>query len=360
MKRIYFFAWILTAVLLSCASKKRLFTAHYDEYLVGCEYFAGWQEKGTKANYPGYPERIPLNGEYITPEVMTKDIDVAASHGVDFFAILWYPNKYAQNPIVEDVNKAVDWFAASPSAHKMKFMLEITNHHPFLVKTIEEWAEVAAMCAEKMKHPSYLKIDGRPVLKIHGGGAFIADLNHDVEEANRILARIREVITAAGIEEPIIAIGLTQAVRVTDAQRLKLLDIDLSMQYADFPNLPYSDTDYPYSDLLSASKKARLARVDDSVPFVPFIAVGWNPRPLKSKSPSFAFPTREEWKASLEDMKADLDAYPRLGFPRKDGTYQKAFTIYAWNEYGEGGILSPSQGDGTMKLEVIQEIFGNR
>jgi len=48
-----------------------------------------------------------------------------------------------------------------------------------------------------------------------------------------------------------------------------------------------------------------------------------------------------------------------LGFPRKDGTTQKAFTIYAWNEYGEGGILAPTVGDQYMKLEVIKEVFGS-
>lgn len=33
------------------------------------------------------------------------------------------------------------------------------------------------------------------------------------------------------------------------------------------------------------------------------------------------------------------------------------FTIYAWNEYGEGGIVAPTQGDQAMKLEVIREVF---
>jgi hypothetical protein len=39
-------------------------------------------------------------------------------------------------------------------------------------------------------------------------------------------------------------------------------------------------------------------------------------------------------------------------------TTQKAFTIYAWNEFGEGGIVAPTQGSGTMMLEAINEVFG--
>jgi len=39
---------------------------------------------------------------------------------------------------------------------------------------------------------------------------------------------------------------------------------------------------------------------------------------------------------------------------------QKAFTIYAWNEFGEGGFVAPTAGDKYMKLEAIQEVFRSR
>lgn len=29
-----------------------------------------------------------------------------------------------------------------------------------------------------------------------------------------------------------------------------------------------------------------------------------------------------------------------------------------WNEYGEGGIVSPTRGEGWMKLEAIEAVFG--
>lgn len=57
-------------------------------------------------------------------------------------------------------------------------------------------------------------------------------------------------------------------------------------------------------------------------------------------------------------MDADLRASTRLGIPRRDGTVARAFTIYARNEFGEGGIVAPTQGEGMMKLEGIAEVFG--
>ena len=72
----------------------------------------------------------------------------------------------------------------------------------------------------------------------------------------------------------------------------------------------------------------------------------------------FAFPTEEEWTEALRDMRADLDRIGTLGLPLPGGGRQKAFTIYAWNEFGEGGIVAPTRGDGYMKLESIGTVFG--
>jgi len=31
--------------------------------------------------------------------------------------------------------------------------------------------------------------------------------------------------------------------------------------------------------------------------------------------------------------------------------------IYAWNEFGEGGITAPTRGEKQMKLEAVREVF---
>jgi hypothetical protein len=57
-------------------------------------------------------------------------------------------------------------------------------------------------------------------------------------------------------------------------------------------------------------------------------------------------------------MQDDFERYPSLGLPLPDGGTQKAFTIYAWNEFGEGGFVAPTAADKAMKLEVIRDVFG--
>lgn len=366
MKRTAIFVLIL-AVMASCASRQ---APSADEYLVGCEYFAGWWD-GPESKWggpdkapadqrvdwrPQYPDRIPLNGLYNSQEVMDKDILSASEYGVDFFSILWYPNAQAEYG-VELINQALDWFTASPNADKMKFMIEITNHRPFIVETDEEWQEMAVMCANKMKHPSYLRIDGRPVLKIHGGGAFLGDLGGDVAKANRVLGNLRKTISEQGAGDVLIAVGITEDGKVKNSS-LGKLNIDCTMMYADPTSLPQRDQDYPFNDLTAAAKHNMLARTDDSLPFVPYVMCGWNPKPWGDSRCNFAMPTRQEWKEALTMIKEGLDNSANLGFPRKDGTLQKAFTIYAWNEFGEGGFLAPTTGTGTMKLEEVLEVFG--
>jgi hypothetical protein len=58
----------------------------------------------------------------------------------------------------------------------------------------------------------------------------------------------------------------------------------------------------------------------------------------------------------LQKVKQALDKYPQLGIPTRDGR-KKMFLIYAWNEFGEGGILAPTVGEKESKLEAIQKVF---
>ena len=49
-----------------------------------------------------------------------------------------------------------------------------------------------------------------------------------------------------------------------------------------------------------------------------------------------------------------------VAFLLPDDTRQPVFTLYAWNEFGEGGFVAPTHGGGCMKLEAVREVFGIR
>ncbi|HQH51715.1 MAG TPA: hypothetical protein PKY01_04780 [Candidatus Hydrogenedentes bacterium] len=37
---------------------------------------------------------------------------------------------------------------------------------------------------------------------------------------------------------------------------------------------------------------------------------------------------------------------------------RRAFTSYAWNEFGEGGIVAPTRSEGMVRLEASGAVFG--
>jgi hypothetical protein len=54
------------------------------------------------------------------------------------------------------------------------------------------------------------------------------------------------------------------------------------------------------------------------------------------------------------------DPANRFGFPDASAPhgFRPAFNIYAWNEYGEGGILAPCQGQGHMMVDTLAKVLG--
>jgi len=126
----------------------------------------------------------------------------------------------------------------------------------------------------------------------------------------------------------------------------------------DMPNLPQRPEPYPYELLIKHAEEGRLRYAEHSTkPYVPYVPSGWDPRPWKDPRPSFAFPTRDEWTQALTRAKAALDQHSKLEIPANGGR-KKMLLIYAWNEFGEGGIVAPTGAEKEMKLEAIASVFG--
>lgn len=282
---------LLLLCLFGLPGGQRVLAAH-DDYLVGIYYFAGWWQKApnkwTTAGRdwrPDYPNRIPVLGQYNEQQTMDREILAASSHGVNFFQILWYPNG---GPL----NEGLRLFLASTNAARMSFTLEFVNHPPFDLAADAEWEAACREWCSAMKHPSYLKIDGRPVFKIHGMDYFY---RQNGEEPNRVKSRLdtlRQTAEKLGLSRPLISSGVMPGGVPSAA---KLTPFDFVTTYMDMPNLPQKQEPYPYELLLKHAEDGwmRYAK-HSSKPYVPYLPAGWDPRPWRDPRASFAFPTREE------------------------------------------------------------------
>jgi hypothetical protein len=346
---------LLTLLFTICLAGDGRSMASHSDYLVGIYYFAGWWQKspnkwatGGRDWIPDYPERIPLLGEYNDQETMDREIIAASSHGVDFFQILWYPNG---GPL----NEGLRTFLASPNAGRMKFTIEFVNHPPFDLSTEADWEAACQEWCAAMKHPSYLRLDGRPVFKIHGLDYFYRQNGDDPTKVQVRLDAFRRIANANGLSSPLISSGVMPG-GVPSPERV--VPFDFLTTYMDMPTLPQRPGFYPYELLIKHAEAGWLRYAEHaSKPYVPYVPSGWDPRPWRDPRPSFAFPTRREWTAALKRVKAALDKYPKLGIPVKGGR-KKMLLIYAWNEFGEGGIMAPTTGEKEMKLEAVREVFG--
>jgi hypothetical protein len=338
-----------------------------EQVMVGVNYFSGWWEPlPNKWHDPvdgsdwrlKYPGRVPLLGEYNTQSTMDKEIEAAAEHGVDFFSILWYPMYGDVEPErnARYVNAGLAQFLASPQAGRMKFMVEVCNHPPFTIKNSEQWTRCIESLLPAFKHPSYLRVGGKSVLKIHSGHHFHVDSGGDVEKQKAMLDQLRLAVRKAGLGEMFIGCGMTGGEAVGHDWPVAKL-YDFTNTYMDVPKIEATAADYPYAELAKAIRHCNAQAAHSVLPYIPFVSAGWNPRPWKDKRPAFTFPTREAFTSELRQVVADCETHPNFGLPLPDGGRQKIFTIYAWNEFGEGGIVAPTRGENYGKLEAIRDLF---
>lgn len=343
--------------------------------LTGVNYFAGWWEplpnkwhrhtdslaleQGSDWR-PEFPERVPLLGEFNCQETMDREIEVAAEYGIDFFPILWYYNEPEQDrePHSSLLNRVFDDFIASPEADRINFFIEFCNHPPFEVTTDQQWQECLDSWAKYISHPSYLKVGGRAVFKVHGALHFIQQNAGDLDRCTKQLDSIREIFQKEGMDV-IIGAGVLAADEVTADDPIAKV-FDFTCTYMDLPHLPTSEKDYPYEPLGEHCRMARQVHSKDAIPYMPYMPAGWSPRPWPDTRACFKFPNRDEWRNELELMKQDLLNLPNLGLPLPDGTVQPAFNCYAWNEFGEGGIVAPTHITEYMKLEEIRLTFKSK
>lgn len=337
-------------------------TEDRDRPLVGVSYFAGWWEElpnkwhdAQGADWRArFPDRVPTLGDYNTQETMDKEIVAASDHGIDFFAILWYyqPEGVDREPHAGNLERGVLNFVNSPEAHRMKFMIEFCNHPPFLVDSESDWEACIARWLAWMKHPSYLRIDGRPVFKVHGFHHFMVQAGMSAEVAAHRLSRLRSAVRDAGLGELLLGCGVSGHEAVPAGHPAASL-FDFTGTYMDLPQLEQREEDYAYDALLSHAQKAWEIHADDAVPWMPYLPAGWSPRPWPDPRAYFALPDAEAWRTALESLRGGFRKHPTLGLAGRP-----ALTIYAWNEFGEGGFVAPTRGEGYMKLEAIRDVFG--
>jgi len=171
-----------------------------------------------------HPERTPALGFYAqeNPEVADWETKWASEHGVSFFIYCWYRASQGK-PVEMRFGSAIhDALFKSRFVDKMKFTIMwenqsrgtsgVADETDLMTNLLPFWID------NYFKHPSYVKVDNKPLLFIYRPEFLIDDLGG---EANVVKAfdRMRDACKAAGFD----GLYLLGEYRGLDPEHLKLM-----------------------------------------------------------------------------------------------------------------------------------------
>ena len=340
------------------------------------EGYGEWQTvKAAKAKFPGHAwPRKPLWG-YVNeadPYVMEMEIEAAAAHGVNVFIYDWY--WYDNRPFLEQCLD--NGYLKARNNDKVKFYIMWANHiattlwdkrtahadvplwdcaaNPAVFRTICE-----RMIDRYFTHPSYYRIDGKPVFMFHDLKNFITGIG-GLDNAARAIDEFQNLAVKAGLPGVHTQISLrsaqVMAYRGPDlgfagsvADAVDKLGID-SMTHYQFcgavdVNRPYPDA---LADMLEVWEDCRKGY---RAAYFPHVSLGWdnNPRFEPLLDNIMTETTPENIKKGFLEAKKYIDAHPELPAP--------LVVVNSWNEWTETSYLEPDDINGYGYLEALRDVF---
>ena len=272
--------------------------------------------------------------------VMDREIRFAEDAGLDYWAFLIYPES---NPM----STALKQYLKSRERKRVRFCAIL--HNTLKVKE-EHWPKERARAVALLKEPGYETVlDGRPLVYAFTGAGF------PFERFAGFLAAAKK----AGLNPYCVYMGWNPA---ADFQKVSGRGFDAVSAYAKAGG---QATFKSLARAVETNYWQRAARA--KVPYVPLVTTGWDKRPRKDHPVSWEKGHGYHTQAVFPSMATPAEIAAHLGravaFVRTHRTICAANTIiiYAWNEYDEGGWLSPTRrADGkpdTARLDAIRSVL---
>ena len=340
-------------------------TAHAQESkpraMVGAYYFDGWSGKTDSIHLPRllttkYADRKPVWGWYDdTVEIMQKQIDCCADHGLAFWAFDWYypEGKDKTTPL----NNALELYLKAANHQRLKFCLLVANHGGFRIGP-KDWDACCQRWIKLFRQPTHLRLDGQPLL-IFFSPEELQQAFGGVEQVRKALESLRAKAKEVGLPGVAVAActGPGNLKALADSGYTLLTGYNYSLGWINGAG------SQPFQKLIDGNERIfeQFAK-KTPLPYVPVITIGWDRRPWEENH----LPP-EKMSVWYPDRTPKLvEEFVRLGVQWLDkhpdkATSERLLLLYAWNENGEGGYLTPTAKDGTEYLKAVQRaISGGR
>jgi hypothetical protein len=297
-----------------------------------------------------HPERTPALGFYSqeNPEVADWETKWAVEHGVDYFIYCWYRASQGE-PVKMNFSSAIhDAFFKSKFVDKMKFTIMwenqsrgragVADEKDLMENLLPFWIE------NYFKHPSYLKIDNKPLLFIYRPEFLVDDLGGE-DKVAIALDKMREACKAAGFD----GLYILGEYRGQDPQPLELmkrLGLDYTFAYCWY--VPDSPTpEVAIETQLGYIRKTQELGILPQVATVSQAWSGWHDEGTIWKIPPTQFETL------LREAKNIISTFP------KDQLGSKTIILDNWNEWSEGHYIAPYREYGFGYLDAVRKVFSD-
>ena len=341
------------------------------------EGYGEWQTvNNVKRNSKNKPkdyvwDRRPLWG-YVNeanPDVMEMQINCAHRHGVNVFIYDWY--WYDNRPFLE--NCLNDGYLKAKNNDLVKFYIMWANHNATHVWSIDHSDEyrnevlwrgdvsfdsfktiVKRWIERYFSHPSYYKIDGKPVLSIYSITNFLKSFG-GFDGAREAIEYFRGEVEKAGfpglhlqlIYNAFEMFDFDGKFRANALDAYEILDFDSVTHY----NMgTQKDRNDDYTEIIKNHKKSYDEMDNRGIKYFPEVSVGWdaNPRFREFQPCITTNNTPENVKRALLQAREYVDTH-NLPAP--------LVTINSWNEWTETSYLQPDNLYGYGYLEAVREVF---
>lgn len=324
-------------------------TAPKADRLVGVFYFPGWEAPESWWPVLAHPEvQHPLVGPYnqASPEVADLHIQWALDHGVSFFAYDYYTHHGSE--MLEDALE--QGILKSRNIPQFKFCLNWCNHAPWQTMTAEQLREFGEVVVPKyLTHPSYLRLDGKPVLMILSAASFVKCLG--IEGARKAFEELDARCRKEGL--PGVRIVSCEGEIVNE----QILKDTLAAGVSSFAiyNYPYAGTPFTGPGKEGQAPYEALEKQGEGLwkhwsgltggRFWPTVMTGWDRRAwCRDEDLLRTGSTPDLFERQIRKARENTNAYGVV-------------MIEAWNEWGEGSVLEPSDKWGFGYLDRVRKVF---
>ena len=296
-----------------------------------------------------HPERTPALGFYdqSNPEVADWETKWSVEHGISFFVYCWY--RASKGDAVETkFSSAIDALLKSRFVGQFKFAIMWENQG----RDPEKWGR-SGVSGEKdllqnltpfwltkyFTHPSYLKLDGKPLLFIYDAHKLASDLG-GAQNVPKAFEQMREACRRAGFAGLYI-LGEYRGLNPNELRFRKNLGFDYTFAYV----WPISKPEQAVSMQLDFIRKTRQL---DILPPVFTVSQGWSG--WQNEGPLYRIPPRD-FEGLLRQVKEIIATMPdkELG--------SKLLLLDNWNEWSEGHYLAPHREYGFGYLDAVRRVF---